>query len=484
MSRLKSPVLLIGLFCLASINNGTAFAPLLGRHAGYTCKGKKMAAPPKLFGRLPIVGSFRGGSLRLSTDQNEIKHMIFELSPEEVKALETYSQECSLWKKGDKKPVFAYPELAKRMKQIYDEYGVVLVRGLVDESLLDQLIRAGNLLVGKEKSLVVSSFKAVEFGPVFAGHTVELSGEVNAIPPTDQDVMLSSFRTAAIKSAIPSCIGGILLDLASTLEDTSCGQMTNLRLLNDVFLAKGGKDADYCGWHIDDAVFWPCSPRHSPAGINSWIALDDIIAKYGGGMAVIPKSHTAEWSSDAQKAIGNTITHPSEGFSNIGELFQTIGKTCEIETNSPQLNDLMEKEGILFDFKKGDVLLMNRFTWHRSVQVTPEGNSYYSNCQGKSEDESPTLMRYTVRYEVGSVPLIRGASLHPGILYDPTNSGKPLDEVVASSGPFFPKAWPAIDINEMHQLHEMVNVKIPKAQKERERILAQMIRPATPAPTK
>jgi ectoine hydroxylase-related dioxygenase (phytanoyl-CoA dioxygenase family) len=420
----------------------------------------------------------RGGntaisSLALSVDQSKVQHLIFELSKEEVRALQTYSEECASWKEGAAQPEFAYPDLAKKIKEVYDENGVVLVRGLIDDTLLENLIEAGlHVLQNEKMTFNVDSFKSIKFGPVFGGPTVEIPGAT----PTDEDILLTSFRSVALKSPVSSCIGALLLDLGSHYG--SVDESSNLRLLNDVFLAKGGNDESYCGWHIDDAVFWPCSPRHSPPGVNAWISMDDIAAKYGGAMAVIPKSHKAEWSAEAQQAIGHTITHPPEGFANPGELFQTLSKTCEIATISPKLNDRMEQEGILFDFQKGDVLMMNRFTWHRSVQVTPEGKKHFANKQEDNDSSEIVLKRYTIRYEVGSTPLIQGAAIHPSILYDASNSGKKIDDVVASSGPFFPKCWPAVSKSEMLQLPEMVDVKLPKAQENREAMMAKL-RPPT-----
>lgn len=423
-------------------------------------------------------GSTGSSTLALSVDQSDVQHLIFELSKEEVRALQTYSEECASWKEGAAQPEFAYPDLAKKIKEVYDENGVVLVRGLMDEILLENLIEAGLHVLQKEKmAFDTDAFNSVKFGPVFGGPTVGISGAT----PTNEDILLSSFRSAALKSPVSSCIGALLLDLGSHLGSTD--ESSNLRLLNDVFLAKGGNDESYCGWHIDDAVFWPCSPRHSPPGVNAWIAMDDIPAKYGGAMAVIPKSHKAEWSGEAQHAIGHTITHPPEGFANPGELFQTLSKTCEIATISPKLNDRMEQEGILFDFQKGDVLMMNRFTWHRSVQVTPEGKKYFANKEDDNDSSEIVLKRYTIRYEIGSTPLIRGAAMHPSILYDASNSGKKIDDAVASSGPFFPKCWPAVSEDEMLQLPEMVDVKLPKAQEKREAMMAELMAKLGP-PTK
>jgi len=71
-----------------------------------------------------------------------------------------------------------------------------------------------------------------------------------------------------------------------------------LRVIKDAFLAKGSEEA-HCGWHVDDATFWPATALDASKGINSWIALDDIPASGGGGMAVSPESHQAEWRHEA-----------------------------------------------------------------------------------------------------------------------------------------------------------------------------------------
>merc|ERR1712038_550389 len=251
-----------------------------------------------------------------------------------------------------------------------------------------------------------------------------------------------SFRKIALDSAIPPFIAKILFQYSSSTPSPS--METNektLRVLNDAFLIKSGKEDKYCGWHVDDAVFWPCSAHQQeqsktasllPDGVNAWIALDDIpTSTYGGGMYICPRSHCGPATLSNHE--DNWINKGYKSFTQMGKNLRL--QTCELAKLSPSLNEQFESNAITFDYQCGDVLLMNRWLWHRSANLNSRGKVYY-------EKRKTMFPRYTVRYECGDTRLLNGVSLHPSFFHNEAYSGKSLDEICNESNlPFFPKAW-------------------------------------------
>ena len=247
-----------------------------------------------------------------------------------------------------------------------------------------------------------------------------------------------------LESAIPAMIAKVLLniDKESAQDDNEEKKNdetspTTLRLLKDAFMAKG-KEEKHCGWHVDDSVFWPTNS--SSSGVNVWLSLDDIPSKYGGGMAVSPRSHTAEWRRDAYACIGSTPTLPPEGLSP-AELLKSFGNSCNMEGLDENLYNKIESTKIEFDYQPGDCLFCNRWLFHRSIIINEDGMKHYG--------EESALKRYTIRYERGSASLLNGVNLEPSVLMDSQFSGKTLDEVCEmSSMPYYPKCWPPLQVDE------------------------------------
>lgn len=307
-----------------------------------------------------------------------------------------------------------FNELLQSIKQSYDTEGFVLIRGLLDEDTKERLITAGKEL--KETARPIGNvFKSLEFGSAF--NTEKLI-----------------FREVALDSAIPAMIARVLLDDEEEIggDDTSSPTKT-LRLLKDAFMAKG-KEESHCGWHVDDMTFWPTDS--SSSGVNVWLSLDEIPSKYGGGMAVSPRSHTAEWRRDAYESIGSTPTLPSEG-SSLAHLMKTFGATCSMESLNEEINTKIESTKLEFDYQPGDCLFCHRWLFHRSTVINEEGLRHY--------DDNSALKRYTIRYERGSAKLIQGIIFEPSVLTDSENSGKCLDEV---NKPFYPRCWPPLELEE------------------------------------
>lgn len=173
--------------------------------------------------------------------------------------------------------------------------------------------------------------------------------------------------------------------------------------------------------------------------MNAWLSLDEIQSKFGGGLAIAPKSHTAEWREQAYGTIGSTPTLPPEGVTP-ERLLKTFGQTCDMATLNQEVNDRIESTKFEFNYQPGDCLFCHRWLFHRSVPINEEGMKYYS--------DNSTLKRYTIRYERGSAKLIPGISLEPSVLMNSENSGKSLDEVCQTDGPYFPQCWPPMQDEE------------------------------------
>ena len=365
-----------------------------------------------------------------------------------------------------------------QIRQTYEEYGVVLIRGLLDPSTIQRLAQAGDSLVHRSSSSI-KTFRTLQFGPMFLYPPPPSSSLATCSNDDNKKKQPTNFRTAfrdvALHSAIPTFIAQILLQFNYTSGD-------NLRVVNDVFLAKGHEHG-YCGWHVDDLHFWPTSfhkgdeertkddpskdivddsslpltvmrttRRHN--GVNAWIAMDDIdILSNGGGMALVPKSHVAEWRYDAYNTIGSLPVHPSDGFTSAEHMFRSFpATTCDLASVSPDLSALMDNKALVFHYKKGDVLLVNRWIWHKSIPTSPSS----------SAAEHP-LKRYSIRYEEGKATLVKGFATHASVMYNADNSGKSLDNICETSGPFFPRAYPSADATELSQFQDLVENKFPIA---------------------
>lgn len=382
--------------------------------------------------------------------------MVFEVSPEQRNFL--------LQSNSD-----SYDEINDWLSQIkksYDMFGLVLIQGLLDDNTISRLGQAGDIL-DQQTSSSSKQFSTVKFGPIFlspppaAPSSACISDAQHNQPITvatdreDSDVM-GVFREVALQSAIPKFIAKVLLHLNESDGST-------LRVLNDVFFAKG-KEQGFCGWHVDDLHFWPTSAVGTigssgigGGGVNAWIAIDDIPSSQGGGLAVVPKSHISEWRYDAYNIIGSVPVHPEEGFSSAQDLFSTFpATTCDLASVSPELSSLMDNEAVIINFTKGDVLLMNRWLWHKSIPASLE-----------QHNKNNPLKRYTIRYDTGSTRLQKGYSTQLSIMYDAENSGKSLDDISQRSGPFFPRAFPDADPTELSQLSDLIENKFPVAEAQR-----------------
>lgn len=324
----------------------------------------------------------------------ETNKFIYNVSPEQRAALRAPGEDARRLK-----------DMFESLRKTFDEEGLVLVRGLLEDGMREQLRAAGEKV---ESMKFAREFTSLQFGPVF-------NEEERA------------YREVALNSAIPAMIARVLLDVDGEEENGG-----TLRLLKDCFMAKG-KEGAHCGWHVDDAVFWPVDSDAS--GVNVWLALDPIPSRLGGGLAVSPGSHTADWRHEAYKSLGSTPTILPEGMDPAG--FKKIfTSTCAMESLNRDVNSRIESSKVVFDYEAGDCLFCNRWLFHRSVPINEEGLKHYS--------DGSSLKRYTIRYERGNARLIKGLSFEPSILMNGENSGKTLDEVCKRDGPFYPQCWPPL----------------------------------------
>ena len=321
------------------------------------------------------------------------------------------------------------------IRDVFDKYGFVLVRNLLDESLQQRVCKASESLMNNTDKGKL--FTSLEFGPVF--NTEE-----------------TSFREVAIKSAIPALVARVLL----SDDDTDT---TTLRLLKDAFMAKG-KEEKHCGWHVDDQVFWPTDANSS--GVNVWIALNDIPKQYGGGLAISPKSHTAKWREEGYESIGSTPILTPEGVTPEW-LMKTFGRTCDIENLNKEVNDIIEASKLELDYEAGDCLFCHRWLYHRSVPVNALGQEYYT--------DDTTLSRYTIRYERGNAKLLKGISLEPSVLMNTDNSGKTLD-MICKSEPYYPQCWPRLDDGDQEsRMDDIARNILPLAQVKKSKLVKEMM---------
>eukprot|EP00978_Attheya_sp_CCMP212_P016871 scaffold44529_cov39-Attheya_sp.AAC.2 len=309
--------------------------------------------------------------------------------------------------------------LNETLRNVYHRDGVIAIRGLLSEDLLQQLDKESTQVLEQMDKDGKISKKATN-GKQF--HAVQHHLALRNPPPsnweTDGDADdVTAFLNVSLFSQIPQVAAALLLsdDEKEGEEDTN-----NLRLMRDIFLTKD-QDPYICGWHVDDFGFWPTT-ADSP-GINAWIALDDMPLHTGGGFALAVQSHTAPWRDQAHRAIGATTTAPTSGFTSALDLFvnRTGGGTCNLETTAPHVNKRMEETMRVYDIKRGDVIFHHRWLFHRTVAM----------AEVKEQTENrPGLVyrRYSLRYGPGSSVIPPGFGTEPSVLWNDENGGRTANQ--------------------------------------------------------
>lgn len=198
--------------------------------------------------------------------------------------------------------------VTQEIMQAYGKDGVVAIRGLIDDELMDALDRDSAALVhsppqggGKvNRKKKGTQFHTVHSGALFRAHNA------------------SSFIRVALASPVSRVAAELL---RSTKEIDGSSSVENLRVMRDILLSKD--DDEYiCGWHVDDLGFWPATP--DAAGVNAWIALDDMPPEHGGGFALAVGSHDAAWRQEAQYITGASTAFPAGGYESVGKYDDTV----------------------------------------------------------------------------------------------------------------------------------------------------------------
>jgi len=354
---------------------------------------------------------------------------------------------------------FKEPLLTDDQVNTYARDGFIVLSGLLDDSELASLVDAGESLVTKhvEKmggKLKSGNFQVHEFGLVF-------------------DENDKRFRDVALRSRLPRAAAELMnLD----------GHSQNLRLLRDVFLAKGQDSTSSCGWHIDDQMFWPASYKLpttntvDQSGINAWIALDDM--PFGGSMAVSPFSHTQyfSWKNEAYHAL-NFKDQYGNGIAK-DDLFEMIRAgtvdSCGLEKFAPQVYDEIELSKQEFSFKRGDVIFMNRWLFHKSTDLTENGRLALQAIENSLGDNAGAalLKRYSLRFATGSTSLPGGFMTEKSVLASDGNLGKQLDDI---EGEWYPKCWPEVDHDVDTKIETVVREQVPVANEKLAAIMAEVM---------
>mmetsp|Transcript_21328 Transcript_21328/g.31151 ORF Transcript_21328/g.31151 Transcript_21328/m.31151 type:complete len:142 (+) Transcript_21328:383-808(+) len=115
----------------------------------------------------------------------------------------------------------------------------------------------------------------------------------------------------------------------------------------------------------------------------------------GGGISVVNQTVTEPFAKECIDAIHTA--------------------TCDMEELSPECHERMLDAATTFDFEPGDVLIWDRWTFHRS-------NPFHVNT-GDSK------LRYTIRY-------VPGSATAEGVLHESQTPGEKFQ------GAYYPQVWP------------------------------------------
>jgi ectoine hydroxylase-related dioxygenase (phytanoyl-CoA dioxygenase family) len=192
-------------------------------------------------------------------------------------------------------------------KESFDREGYLLVRGVLDGEELENAISAVQEV--PDTSNAMPSYTSLGFN--------SLRGN-----PALRRVALETNAAAVAQQ---------LMDTPDTDRD--------IHVLKDAILVFEPNKVG-CGWHVDDPFFWP-SPLETKGadGVNVWIALSPMRKRFGGGLAIAPTSHRADWMKQARKAIFDS------------------NRTCAMKTESPEHHAKIEALSLTFDMEPGDAIV-------------------------------------------------------------------------------------------------------------------------------
>ena len=454
--------------------------------------------------------------------------------------------------------------LSDDMLHRYEEDGVLVIRNLISSKLLERLDQASQMVIDDQQrqskgGITMNKrngkqFHLVKNGAIFMGVppkptacvssnedslTCSSSTKIDENTNDDNDEILSSFRDLAMYSKIPLVAASLLrLDELrvggeeylkhrhssrgrqnnTTVMETNnnmVNESVNLRICRDIFLTKD--DDDYaCGWHTDDTGFWPSIA--SDPGVNAWVALDDMPWPERTGnrgddgpvatFALSLGSHRTSWRHRAYEVTGSTHTLPPEGYQSAADLIERRkgNGTCNIQTSAPDLYDKLEKNKVVYDLRKGDVIFHDRWVFHRTVtmgeykkmarDIATEEEEDNGRWEQTSRLNSKIFRRYSIRYAPGPSTVPPGYGVELSVLHNEDNANRTMDEIVKRSGlPWYPKVWPNVlkrtpqnwisqlgggesYDEEIEGMTELVHNIIPKAeslQRERKKHIQQLL---------
>ena len=454
--------------------------------------------------------------------------------------------------------------LSDDMLHRYEEDGVLVIRNLISSKLLERLDQASQMVIDDQQrqskgGITMNKrrgkqFHLVKNGAIFMGVAPKSTACVssnedsltcssstkideNTNDDNDENIILSSFRDLAMYSKIPLVAASLLrLDELrvggeeylkhrhssrgrqnnTTVMETNnnmVNESVNLRICRDIFLTKD--DDDYaCGWHTDDTGFWPSIA--SDPGVNAWVALDDMPWPERTGdrgddgpvatFALSLGSHRTSWRQRAYKVTGHTL--PPEGYQSAADLIERRkgNGTCNIQTSAPDLYDKLEKNKVVYDLRKGDVIFHDRWVFHRTVtmgeykkmarDIATEQEEDKGRWEQESHPNNKIFRRYSIRYAPGTSTVPPGYGVELSVLHNEDNANRTLDDIVKKSGlPWYPKVWPNVLKRTPHNwishlgsgksydeeiegMTELVHNIIPKAetlQKERKKHIQQLL---------
>lgn len=446
--------------------------------------------------------------------------------------------------------------LSDDMLHRYEEDGVLVIRNLISSKLLERLDQASQMVIDDQQrqskgGITMNKrrgkqFHLVKNGAIFMGvppkSTACVSSNEDSLTcssSTKIDENTKSFRDLAMYSKIPLVAASLLrLDELrvggeeylkhrhssrgrqnnTTVMETNSNMVNesvNLRICRDIFLTKD--DDDYaCGWHTDDTGFWPSIA--SDPGVNAWVALDDMPWPERTGnrgddgpvatFALSLGSHRTSWRHRAYEVTGSTHTLPPEGYQSAADLIERRkgNGTCNIQTSAPDLYDKLEKNKVVYDLRKGDVIFHDRWVFHRTVtmgeykkmarDISTEQEEDKGRWEQKSHPNNKIFRRYSIRYAPGTSTVPPGYGVELSVLHNEDNANRTMDEIVKKSGlPWYPKVWPNVLKRTPHNwishlgsgesydeeiegMTELVHNIIPKAetlQKERKKHIQQLL---------
>lgn len=349
-------------------------------------------------------------------------------------------------------------QVTNDMKEAYRQDGVVAIRGLIPPDLLRELQTASDQLIQEQHyNNIQQRFKVRGKQFFTVKHSVifrtpeSLQNQTDPSLTTDAETTTTAslavdnpFVKLIFQTSLPQVAAAFLFP-ATTFDGqtTINAQGSNLRVLRDILLAKDN-DPYTCGWHTDDAGFWPAT-ANAP-GINLWIALDDYnetvldeeSEEQEGGFALAVGSHRASWRHEAYHVTGAQPTAPPEGFQSALDMVQRReGQgTCNIAQAAPHLQRRLEETKRVYkDLQAGDVIFHDRWLFHRTIpQIT-----------SKSPKPNVIKRRYSVRLGPGVSVIPPGYGTEPSVLYNEKHGGQTANKV-SETWPWYPQVWPrAID---------------------------------------